>query len=60
METYKNNDDRLGYPCVFTMPEMIKQYKMCGWDEYETEHGTEKMTDDEIIEDILKHDIEPL
>ena len=58
MEKYYNNDPRLGHPCVFTIDEMIAQYKMCGWDEYETEEGTERMSDEEIKADILTHDIE--
>ena len=55
---YANNDERLGGAMEFTMTQMVAQYKMCGWDEYEDESGiAQKMTDEEIEADILKHDI---
>ena len=61
METkYKNLDEALGAQCVFTMREMIEQYRLCSWDEYKTDNGTQKMTEGEIYDDILKHNIEPV
>lgn len=40
---------------------MIAQYRICSWDEYEDEDGnTCKMTDQEIIGDILDHDVEEI
>ena len=58
---YLNHDERFGAEVEFTIPEMIAQYKMCGWDEYEDEDGfTQKMTDEEIKADIMEHDIKEI
>jgi hypothetical protein len=57
---YINHDERFGAEVyAFTLPEMIAQYRDLGWDEYEDDNGIiVEMSDDEIIDDILDHDIE--
>lgn len=55
MKTYKNNDPRLGESMEFTMQEMIDLYRSNHWDIFE--NGS-KMTDQEIIDDVLNHDVE--
>ncbi|MFA4904492.1 MAG: hypothetical protein WC600_17295 [Desulfobaccales bacterium] len=58
---YISHDPRFGTECNFTLPEMIAQYRMSAWDEYEDENGnTCTMTDEEIIDDILNHDVEEI
>ena len=60
MDRYINHDERFGQEgVIFTIPEMIKQYRMCSWDEYKDGDGAVcAMTDDEITADILEHNIE--
>lgn len=61
MRKYFNHDERFGEACEFTIPEMIEQYRAAGWDEYQDENGNIcTMTDTEIEEDILDHDIEEI
>ena len=56
---YMNNDPALGVSGTFTMNGMINQYRMCNWDEYTDENeDIQKMTDSEIIADILAHNVE--
>ncbi len=58
---YISHDLRFGTECEFTLPEMIEQYRMCGWDEYEDENGaTCVMSDKEIVDDIMDHDVEEI
>ena len=58
---YRNFDERFGVDVEFTIEEMIKQYQLCGWDQYCDENGVYCiMTEDEIVADIMKHDIEPV
>lgn len=62
---YINHDPRFGAQCEFTIPEMIALYRDAGWDEYtdEDEGGQtiyKTMTDEEIIDDIMQHDIEEI
>jgi len=59
-QRYINHDERFGSSVyMFTIPEMIAQYRDLGWDEYEDDNGIiVEMSDDEIIDDILDHDIE--
>ena len=54
---YRNNDERLGETCLFTMADMIKCYRANKWDQ--CPNGSE-MTDDDIIEDVLGHDVEEI
>lgn len=53
-KTYINHDERLGDEYEFTMPQMIKIYRSNKWDRKDGK----KMTDDEIISDVLTMDIE--
>lgn len=48
-QRYENRDERLGDKCVFTLAEMRACYRANGWD-----NG---MSDDELDEDILSHDV---
>lgn len=57
MKTYKNNDPRLGESMEFTMDEMISLYRDNHWDK--RDDGS-IMTDEEIIDDVLDHDIEEI
>jgi len=58
---FLNRDPRLGATCEFTLLEMVQQYRICSWDEYEDANGqTMQMTDGEIIEEILKCNIEQI
>lgn len=61
-QKYRNLDERFGSEMYeFTIPEMVAQYRELGWDEYEDDDGfTQKMSDEEIIEDIFDHDIEEI
>ena len=58
---YINHDERLGDKFEFTIPEMVKQYRELGWDQYENEdemgYFMQTMTDEEIVEDLLSMDI---
>ena len=49
-QQYMNNDERLGPSVKFTMPEMIQIYRENQW-------GDGLKTDQEIIDDILSHDV---
>lgn len=57
---YVSHDPKFGsVDFEFTLAEMIKQYRVCGWDEYDDENeNTCKMTDQGIIDDVLGHDVD--
>jgi hypothetical protein len=61
---YQNNDDRLGDCVKFTIPEMTACYRDNHWDVIHSERGNPNspvervMTDTEIENDILAHDVE--
>lgn len=47
---YRNHDERLGDNVLFTLDEMRECYCANGWDR--------GMSDDEIDDDVLSHDVE--
>ena len=47
---YRNHDEQLGDPALFTLAEMRDCYRTNGWD-----NG---MDDDQIDADVLDHDVE--
>ena len=49
-KVYRNQDERLGAPVLFTLAEMRECYRVNGWD-----NG---MDDGQIDADVLSHDVE--